>query len=149
MSQIELTPAEMTRLTQELEHLEGPRREDAVAAIATARGFGDLSENFEYHAAKNDQGLLERQIVILREKIAAARVVDAPVDAGRVHTGSRVTLADESGDQFQVTMSAAGGAGACSPDSPLGRAIHGAGVGQHVNVVAPRGSWTAHVLAIA
>jgi transcription elongation factor GreA len=149
MSQIELTPAEMTRLTQELEQLEGPRREDAVAAIATARGFGDLSENFEYHAAKNEQGLLERQIVILRAKIAAARVVDPPVDAGRVHTGSKVTLADELGDQFEVTMSAAGGAGACSPDSPLGRAIHGAGVGQHVNVVAPRGSWTAHVLAIA
>jgi transcription elongation factor GreA len=139
----------MTRLTQELAQLEGPRREDAVAAIATARGFGDLSENFEYHAAKNEQGLLERQIVILRAKIAAARVVDPPVDAGRVHTGSKVTLADELGDQFEVTMSAAGGAGACSPDSPLGRAIHGAGVGQHVNVVAPRGSWTAHVVAIA
>ena len=76
MSQIELTPAEMTRLTEELQELEGPRREDAVAAIATARGFGDLSENFEYHAAKNEQGLLERQIVILRAKIAAARVVD-------------------------------------------------------------------------
>jgi transcription elongation factor GreA len=149
MSQIELTPAEMTRLTQELEQLEGPRREDAVAAIATARGFGDLSENFEYHAAKNEQGLLERQIVILRAKIAAARVVDPPLDAGRVHIGSKVTLADELGDQFEVTMSAAGGAGACSPDSPLGRAIHGAGVGQQLNVVAPRGSWTAHVVAIA
>ena len=149
MSQIELTPAEMTRLTEELQELEGPRREDAVAAIATARGFGDLSENFEYHAAKNEQGLLERQIVILRAKIAAARVIEQPAEPGRVHTGSRVTLADESGDQFEVTMSAAGGAGACSPDSPLGRAIHGAAVDQRVQVEAPRGSWTAHIVAIA
>jgi transcription elongation factor GreA len=149
MSQIELTPPEMARLTEELQHLEGPRREDAVAAIATARGFGDLSENFEYHAAKNEQGLLERQIVILRAKIAAARVVDAPVQKGRIHTGSKVTLADESGDQLVVTMSAAGGAGACSPDSPLGRAIHGASVGEHVSVEAPRGSWTARIVAIA
>jgi transcription elongation factor GreA len=149
MPQIELTPTEMTRLTEELRHLEGPRREDAVAAIATARGFGDLSENFEYHAAKNEQGLLERQIVILREKIASARVVDAPADAGRIHTGSRVTLADDLGDQFEVTVSAAGGAGACSPDSPLGRAMYGAAVGQNVNVEAPRGSWTARIVAIA
>jgi len=61
MTPIELTPAEMVQLTEELAELEGPRREDAVAAIATARGFGDLSENFEYHAAKNEQGLLERR----------------------------------------------------------------------------------------
>ena len=145
MSQIELTPAEMARLTKELKHLEGPRREDAVAAIATARGFGDLSENFEYHAAKNEQGLLERQIAILRAKIAAA----GPVQKGRIHTGSKVTLADESGDQLQVTMSAAGGAGACSPDSPLGKAIHGAAVGERVSVEAPRGSWIAQIVAIA
>jgi len=145
----QLTEKQAQALRDELATLEGPRREEVVAAIKKAREFGDLSENFEYHAAKNEQGLLERQIVILRAKIAAARVVEAPAEAGRVHTGSRVTLADDSGDQFEVTMSAAGGAGACSPDSPLGRAIHGAGVGQRVQVEAPRGSWTAHIVAIA
>jgi len=149
MSEIELTPTEMERLTEELRELEGPRREEAVAAIATARGFGDLSENFEYHAAKNEQGLLERQIVLLRAKIASARIVSAPPVAGRVHTGSRVKLEDDSGDQFEVTVSAAGGADTCSPESPLGRAVYGAAVGDAVSVAAPRGSWTARVLAIA
>jgi transcription elongation factor GreA len=148
MSEIELTPAEMERLTAELAHLEGPRREDAIAAIATARGFGDLSENFEYHAAKNEQGLLERQIVLLRAKIASARVIDTPREAGRVHTGSRVTLADESGDRFEVVVSSAGGPGTCSPDSPLGRAIHGAAIGERVPVEAPQGAWTAQIVAV-
>ncbi len=149
MAEIELTPEEMARLQQELAHLEGPRREEAVAAIATARAFGDLSENFEYHAAKDAQGLLERQIAILRAKIQSARVVEAPPDAGRVHTGSRVTLEDESGDTFDVVVSAAGGAGTCSPDSPLGRAIRGAAVGDRVRVEAPQGGWLARIVAVA
>lgn len=148
MAEIELTPEEMDRLRQELAHMEGPRREEAVAAIATARAFGDLSENFEYHAAKDAQGLLERQITILRAKIESARVVAKPAGTGRVHTGSRVTLEDESGDTFDVLVSAAGGAGACSPDSPLGRAIQGAAVGDRVHVEAPTGGWAARIVAI-
>jgi transcription elongation factor GreA len=148
MAHIELTPEEMDRLRQELAELEGPRREEAVAAIATARAFGDLSENFEYHAAKDAQGLLERQITILRAKIESARVVAAPVGTGRVHTGSRVTLEDESGDTFDVVVSAAGGPGTCSPDSPLGRAIRGAAVGDRVQVEAPRGGWAARIVAV-
>ncbi|HEY3764621.1 MAG TPA: transcription elongation factor GreA [Gaiellales bacterium] len=149
MSGIEVTPAELAQLTEELAHLEGPRREEAVNAIATARAFGDLSENFEYHAAKDSQGLLERQITILRAKIQSARVVEAPADTDRVHTGSRVTLEDEAGDRVEVTVTAVGGVDACSPDSPLGRAIQGAAVGDRVQVDAPRGSWTARIVAIA
>ena len=64
-----LTAAQKARLEAELADLEGPRRAEAVQAIATARSFGDLSENFEYHAAKNEQGLLERRITILRERL--------------------------------------------------------------------------------
>jgi transcription elongation factor GreA len=148
MAQIELTPDEMARLQQELAELEGPRREEAVHAIATARAFGDLSENFEYHAAKDAQGLLERQITVLRAKIQSARVVAAPAGTGRVHTGSKVTVQDESGDTFDVVVSAAGGAGTCSPDSPLGRAIQGAAVGDRVHVEAPQGGWAARIVAI-
>lgn len=148
MAEIELTPDEMARLQEELAELEGPRREEAVTAIATARAFGDLSENFEYHAAKDAQGLLERQITILRAKIQSARVVAAPAGTGRVHIGSRVTLEDESGDTFDVVLSAAGGAGTCSPESPLGRAIQGAAVGDKVHVDAPTGGWHARVAAI-
>ena len=148
MAGIELTHEEMERLRRELAELEGPRREEAVAAIATARAFGDLSENFEYHAAKDAQGLLERQITILRAKIESARVVAKPAGTGRVHTGSRVTLEDESGETFDVVVSAAGGAGTCSPDSPLGRAIQGAAVGDRVQVEAPQGGWAARIVAI-
>src|SRR2546422_1491422 len=56
-----LTQAQKEQLEAELAELEGPRRAEAVQAIASARSFGDLSENFEYHAAKNEQGLLERR----------------------------------------------------------------------------------------
>ena len=74
MDHIELTPEEMARLQAQLAELEGPKRAEIVDAIAVARGHGDLSENFEYHAAKNEQGLLERQITILRAKIENAVV---------------------------------------------------------------------------
>jgi transcription elongation GreA/GreB family factor len=76
-------------------------------------------------------------------------VVDPPADNGRVHTGSRVSLEDQWGDRIEVTVSAAGGADACSPDSPLGQAVYGAAVGDQVKVAAPNGSWTARILTIA
>ena len=103
MTPIELTPAEMAQLTEELAELEGPRREDAVAAIATARGFGDLSENFEYHAAKNEQGLLERQITLLEQKLSAAVVIEKAASAN-VGTGSVVEFEDEEGDHVTIGL---------------------------------------------
>ena len=71
-----MTLADKQRLEDELAELEGPRRAAAVQAIATARGFGDLSENFEYHAAKNEQGLLEARIRLLRHRLQHATIVD-------------------------------------------------------------------------
>ena len=65
----QLTRAQHEQLMAELAELEGPKRKAVVEAIATARGHGDLSENFEYHAAKNEQGLLERRITILRSRL--------------------------------------------------------------------------------
>ena len=64
-----LTAEQREALEAELAELEGPRRKAAVQAIKTAREFGDLSENFEYHAAKNEQGLLEARIRALRERL--------------------------------------------------------------------------------
>ena len=100
MDKIELTPEEMTRLQAQLAELEGPKRAEIVDAIAVARGHGDLSENFEYHAAKNEQGLLERQITILRAKIGNSVVIDASAKRadGRISVGSKVQLQDEYGD---------------------------------------------------
>ena len=71
-----MTQAQKEQLQAELAELEGPKRAEAVQAIKTARGFGDLSENFEYHSAKNEQGLLERRITILRDRLQRAVVID-------------------------------------------------------------------------
>ena len=78
-----LTQAQKEQLESELADLEGPRREEVVQAIKTARSFGDLSENFEYHAAKNEQGLLERRITILRDRLHRAVVIDEDPAAAR------------------------------------------------------------------
>ena len=67
-----MTIAQRDELAGELAELEGPKRAEMVEAIATARGFGDLSENFAYHDAKNEQGLLERRITILRRRVENA-----------------------------------------------------------------------------
>ena len=139
-----LTQAQKEALEAELEELEGPRRAAAIEAIATARSFGDLSENFEYHAAKNDQGLLEARIAKLRERLSAAVVVEHDTDE-HVGPGSIVEVADEHGDTMEVTISSVGGV---STDSPLGAALLGAGVGAVVEVQAPRGAWKARVLSI-
>jgi transcription elongation factor GreA len=143
----QLTLAQKEQLQAELDELEGPRRQEVVAAIVTARGFGDLSENFEYHAAKNDQGLLERRIALLRDRLDRAVVVDEARAAasGTVGIGSNVELEDERGERMQVQISSVGGV---SPDAPLGRALLGRKAGEDVEVEAPQGPWRARILSI-
>src|SRR6266571_1226955 len=115
-----LTQAQKAQLEAELAELEGPRRADMVEAIASARGFGDLSENFEYHAAKNEQGLLERRITLLRDRLSRASLVERAVATDVVGIGSHVELEDKQGERLQITISSVGGV---SPDSPVGRAL--------------------------
>jgi transcription elongation factor GreA len=139
-----LTPAQKATLEQELAELEGPKRAEVVQAIQTARGFGDLSENFEYHAAKNEQGLLERRILILRDRLQNAVLIDEEAVAAseKVVVGSRVSIEGEDGELMDVEISSVGGV---SPDSPLGRALIGTSVGDQIVVEAPGGSWRARV----
>jgi transcription elongation factor GreA len=142
-----LTAKQAEALRDELAALEGPRRQEVVAAIKKAREFGDLSENFEYHAAKNEQGLLERRIVILRDRFDHAEIVeDGAGDV--VSEGSHVVVADESGGRVDVEISALGGAGTVSPSSPLGSVVLGKQVGDTVDVKAPGGSWRATIVEI-
>src|SRR5437764_579458 len=95
-----LTPAQKEQLEGELAELEGPRRKAIVEAIATARGFGDLSENFEYHAAKNEQGLLERRITLLRDRLSRAVVIeDGAGPRDTIGVGSKVVIEDERGER--------------------------------------------------
>ena len=142
----QLTEAQKEQLEAELAELEGPKRAEVVQAIATARSFGDLSENFEYHAAKNEQGLLERRITMLRDRLDRAVIVDeSAVAAGTVGVGSTVEIEDEEGERMQVEISSVGGV---SPDSPLGRALLGRTVGDSVDVQAPRNPWRARIVSV-
>jgi transcription elongation factor GreA len=141
-----LTSEQKEQLEAELAEFEGPRRAEAVEAIRVARGFGDLSENFEYHAAKNEQGMLERRITLLRDRLSRSVLVDddaAGID--RVAVGSRVEIEDEAGERMQIEISSVGGV---SPESPLGRALYGAKVGEQVTIEAPGGSWVARVVSV-
>jgi transcription elongation factor GreA len=142
-----LTPDQRAKLAAELVELEGPRRQEIVEAIATARGHGDLSENFEYHAAKNEQGLLERKITILRARLEDAVIVEGG-DPDVVSVGSQVVIEDGDGGRMEVEISGLGGNGTTSPSSPLGAAVLGRRVGETVEVNAPRGPWQATIVEI-
>lgn len=143
----QLTAKQADALRSELAQLEGPRRDEVVAAIKTAREFGDLSENFEYHAAKNEQGLLEARIRTLRARLEGAVIVE---DAGSdvVGVGSVVEV-EGNGQSMTVEVSAVGGAGTVSPTSPLGAALLGKKTGETAEVQAPRGAWTATIKKIS
>ena len=142
-----LTRRQAEALAAELAELEGPRRAAVVAAIKRAREFGDLSENFEYHAAKNEQGLLEARIRTLRHRLDSAEIVEEGA-GDEVGIGSVVELTDESGESLTVEVSAVGGDGTVSPTSPLGSALLGRKPGDTVEVQAPRGAWLATIEAI-
>jgi len=142
-----MTEKQADSLRGELAELEGPRREDVVQAIKTAREFGDLSENFEYHAAKNEQGLLEARIRTLRSRLDTAEIV---ADAGfdEVGIGSVVEV-EGNGRTMKVEVSAVGGGGTVSPTSPLGAALLGRKAGDVVDVQAPKGAWQATIKSIS
>src|SRR5947207_9392857 len=101
-----LTPAAHAQLHAELEELEGPKRREPIEAIAVARAHGDLSENFEYHAAKNEQGLLEARIRVLQHRLQHATVVDeaAAAASGVVTVGSKVELDRDDGTSMEVEI---------------------------------------------
>jgi transcription elongation factor GreA len=139
-----MTADQRAALEAELAELEGPRRREATEAIKRAREFGDISENFEYHAAKNEQGLLEARIAKLKDRLHRAVTVEHDTDE-HVGVGSIVEISDEDGEAMEVHISAVGGV---APDSPLGSALMGAGVGDVVDVAAPSGSWKARVVSI-
>ena len=142
-----LTPAAHAQLQAELAELEGPKRTAAIEAIATARAHGDLSENFEYHAAKNEQGLLEARIRVLSHRLQHATIVDEEEAAksGVVTVGSKVELERDDGQTIEVEITSVGGV---SPDSPVGQALIGMQAGDEVEIQAPRGAWKARIISV-
>lgn len=148
-----MTTADGLRALQaELDLLEGEGRREIASRIKTAREWGDLKENSEYHDAKNDQAHLETKIARLRERIAAAVVVQEPAGGGRVSFGSTVVVCDAGGAQqtWRIVSShdADPRAGRISSESPLASALMGRAAGDQVSVTLPRGTRALTVVSV-
>jgi transcription elongation factor GreA len=132
------------RLQNEVRHLKSVERPAIIDAIEEARGHGDLSENAEYHAAKERQGHVEAQIAEMEDRLSRALVIDPKTLSGdKVIFGATVKLKDEDGKAvtYQVVGQTEADArmGRISYSSPLGRALIGRSVGDEVEVSAPSG----------
>jgi transcription elongation factor GreA len=140
-----ITAEGLQALKSELERLEGEGRHAVARRISAAREHGDLKENAEYHAAKEDQAHLETRISRLAERLRNARVVQAPdADAGVVGFGATVHVVDEDsgrGSTFTLVgpTEADVRSGRLSTESPMAQALMGAAPGEVVEVDAPRG----------
>ena len=146
-----LTPAAHQKLVEELEHLKTTGRAEIADRIAEARSHGDLRENADYDAAKNEQGLMEARIRKLENLLRTAEVREAP-DADEVTVGSVVTIKHSGGDEMEVFVASpenkVDGYMLASPSSPLGGALIGASAGDEVEYEAPGGSFTVEVVKI-
>jgi transcription elongation factor GreA len=134
----------MASMRAELDELTRVKRPEVVQRIKTAREYGDLKENAEYHAAREEQSFLEGRIRLLEDRLRFAVVTEEPAAAerGRVVLGSVVTV-DQDGDELRFTIvgttEANPGAGRISTASPVGSALLGAAAGDDVEVRTPRG----------
>lgn len=146
MSQrVPMTPGSHQRLQEELKHLIRVERPKVVNEIAVARDHGDLSENAEYDAAKEKQGMIEGRIQELNSKIARAQVIDpSELDAENIVFGATVTMLDVDTEQ-EVTYQIVGEeeadikAGKISVTSPVGKALIGHHVDDEVRIKVPSG----------
>jgi transcription elongation factor GreA len=143
MEKIPLTPEGHKKLKAEFEKLMKVDRPTNIKAIAEARAHGDLSENAEYHAAKERQSFIEGRINELQNKLARANVIDpSKIKHDKVAFGARVTILDLETDKEHVftivgTEEADATNGKISLSSPVGRALVGKKVGDMVEIKAP------------
>ena len=139
-----ITQEGITSLRAELEELEGPRRSEMAARIKAARELGDLSENADYHIAKEDQAHLETRIKRLRERLRKAEVVEVDADAQTFAFGRTAEVVDEDSGRVNTwtlvgSTEANLAAGRLSAESPVGRALRDRKVGDRVTIEAPGG----------
>ena len=147
-----ITAEGLAALEAEIEQLETEGRRAMAERIKTARAWGDLKENSEYHDAKDAQAHLETKIQRLRERRRNAVVVEAGGSGGRVALGSSVTVVDgerETTYEIVAATEADPAARRLSIDSPLGRALTGRVVGDEVLFDAPRGQRRLQVTAVS
>jgi transcription elongation factor GreA len=150
-----ITADGLETLKAELAALEGEGRREIAERIKTAREWGDLKENSEYHDAKNEQAHLETKIMRLRQKIAAAVVVsEAPAAAGGlVGFGSAVVVRDEHGAEhaWRIVSShdASPAEGRLSAESPVALALLGRAPGDQASVALPKGKRQLTILSVS
>jgi transcription elongation factor GreA len=147
-----ITAEGLDALRAELEQLETTGRQQIAEQIKTAREWGDLKENAEYHAAKEAQAHLETKIAKLRERVLGAQVVEA-AGGDTVGFGSRVELEDEAGKRVAYTLvaspDAAPAEGKLSIESPVAGALIGLSAGDTAAVPAPRGERRLRVVSVS
>ncbi len=145
-----MTRAGYNRLKEELDRLKRVERPAITRAIADARAHGDLSENAEYHAARERQGFVEARINELEGKLGTAEVLDPPTSGDRVTFGSTVRLEDEDGkaSTYQIVGSdeAEPSRGRISVMAPLARTLIGKKVGDTATAQLPGGKKTFEIL---
>ncbi len=149
-----MTPQGHQRLEEELRHRKSVERLEIIKAIAEAREHGDLSENAEYHAARERQSFSEGRIAELEDVLSRAEVIDVPSLAGSiVKFGATVRLVDEDTDgetTYQIVgpIEADINKGRISTTSPIGRALIGKAVGDSIEVSVPGGTKSYEILAV-
>lgn len=155
MDKIPMTAAGYAALEAELKRLKSVERPRIIQAISEARSHGDLSENAEYHAAKEQQGLNEARVAEIEEKLGRAEVIDVSKLSGdRIMFGATVTLVDEDTDEEKVyqivgDFEADVRAGRISISSPIARSLIGKTVGDTVEVNSPGGGKSYEILKVS
>ncbi len=154
MQKVPMTAAGFARLEEEYKRLKSVDRPEVIVAIAEAREHGDISENAEYHAARERQSFIEGRLAELEDKISRAEVIDPQTLTGKnVKFGATVTLADEETDE-KATYQIVGEDEADIKDrrlsitSPLARALIGKKVGDSVEVTTPGGSKSYEIVKV-
>jgi transcription elongation factor GreA len=154
MERIPMTASGFKGLEEELNQLKNVERHAIIAAIAEARAHGDLSENAEYHAAKEKQSFIEGRVMELEDQIGRAEVIDISKLSGTsVMFGATVTLVDEDTDaqrKYQIVGDVESDAksGRISISSPIARALIGKSKGDTVEVAAPGGARSYEVVKV-
>ena len=151
--EFKITSLRLADLEKELTYLKTTREREIAAMIAEARSYGDLSENSEYDAAKNEQAKLYGRIAEIEDILSHAVIIEDENElSGRVGLGCTVTVEDEKGKQVAYKITGSQEANPMefkiSDDSPFGRAIVGKSVGDTFTVNAPSGSYTMKVIDI-
>ena len=151
--EFKITSLRLNDLEKELNYLKTTREREVAAMIAEARSYGDLSENSEYDAAKNEQAKLYGRIAEIEDILAHAVIIEDENEAtGRVGLGCTVVVEDANGKQttYKITGSQEANPmeGRISDDSPIGRAMAGKSIGDQLTVEAPNGRYTYKVVDV-